>query len=529
MNQLFVEHTEELIMSHPLVMLVVDPENGQILHANYAAASFYGWSLDQLRSMKMDQLNILPEESLPEIIEFVRNPKRGSFALQHRMADGQIRDVEAYIVPTLWQQRPAMHSIIVDITSRKKTEAVLRVSEDRFRQFAQHLPVPLVYGNRGSGRNEFVNAQFVQTFGYTLDDVPTISAWWELAYPDEKYRSERMRIWENAAVSGKKCPINIEPREANVVCKNGESRLVIVSGTITDDGVLATFIDITEKRHDERLLMASYERKRKNDLLNDLIHHDAPPEKLLSACERMLGSRVKGPCNCFLLVMATYKDKPRKYWLEQRDVYQPLVDSIADVLSNEATIVWESADGLGILRFGDELANTRKIDQIKQAEEILQAIVFHEPEFDGAIGVADRAGNLSELGMRYRQAVVSVQSGPKIWSERKIFHYHDIGLLQFLPYISDQNQLDSYIERTLGPVLHHDKNKKMKLLPTLEGIMLSTNLKSAANTLSIHYKTLMVRKRQLESIFGSDLDDIDVRTTLSSAIKLMKLRAGSEE
>jgi sugar diacid utilization regulator len=218
--------------------------------------------------------------------------------------------------------------------------------------------------------------------------------------------------------------------------------------------------------------------------------------------------------------MSTYKEKPRKYWLEQREIYQPLVDSIADVLSNEATIVWESADGLGILRFGDELANTRKIDQIKQAEELLQTIVRHKPEFDGAIGVADRAENLSELGMRYRQAVVSAQSGPQIWPRRKIFHYH---------YISDQKQLDSYIERTLGPVLHHDKNKKMKLLPTLEGIMLSANLKSAANMLSIHYKTLMVRKRQLEQIFGTDLNDIDVRITLSSAIKLMKLRAGSDE
>ena len=103
--------------------------------------------------------------------------------------------------------------------------------------------------------------------------------------------------------------------------------------------------------------------------------------------------------------------------------------------------------------------------------------------------------------MCYRQAVVSVQSGKKIWPERKIFHYLDIGLLQFLPYIHDQKQLDSFIERTLGPVLHYDKNKKVKLMPTLGGILLSDNLKSAANTLAIHYKTLIFRKRQLERIF----------------------------
>ena len=78
-------------------------------------------------------------------------------------------------------------------------------------------------------------------------------------------------------------------------------------------------------------------------------------------------------------------------------------------------------------------------------------------------------------------------------------------------------------------MLHYDKNKKVKLMPTLGGILLSDNLKSAANTLAIHYKTLIFRKRQLERIFGMSLDDIDARITLSSAIKLMKLRAGPDE
>ena len=69
----------------------------------------------------------------------------------------------------------------------------------------------------------------------------------------------------------------------------------------------------------------------------------------------------------------------------------------------------------------------------------------------------------------------------------------------------------------------------MKLLPTLEGILLSANLKSAANLLLIHYKTLIVRKRQLEQIFGVDLDDIDVRISLSTAIRLRKLRAAADD
>jgi PAS domain S-box-containing protein len=525
---IFAEQSEDMIRHHPLAMLVVNPDDGQILHANSAAVHFYGWSVEKLLAMKMIQLDLLSEKSLREIMALVQDQQPRSFQSQHRMADGQIRTVEVHIVPAPWNQRPAMYSIIVDITGQKKTEAALRASEDRFRQFAQHLPVPLVYGNQSSGRNEFVNTQFVQTFGYALEDVPTMSKWWNLAYPDKKYRRVRMGIWKKAMVAGKECPIRIEPREAKITCKSGEMRLFIVSGAIMDEGFLATFIDITEQRQDERLLMASYERKRKNDLLNDLIQHDAPSGKVLSACERTLGNRVKGSFNCYLLVMNTYKGKARKYWLDRRDVYQPLLDSIVDALENERTIAWESTDGLGILRFGDELANPRKIDQVKQAEEILQTVERYEPEFDGAIGIAERAGSLSEIGSYYRQAVVSAHSGRKIWPQRKIFHYHDIGILQLYPYLNDKKQVNNYIERTLGPVLQYDEHRKVKLLPTLECILLSDNLKSAAGRLSIHYKTLLFRKRHLEQILTVDLDDLDVRISVGSAIKMMKLGAEKE-
>jgi sugar diacid utilization regulator len=275
--------------------------------------------------------------------------------------------------------------------------------------------------------------------------------------------------------------------------------------------------------------MATYERKRKNDLLNDLIRKESPSKEEVFACKRMLGNRVKECCECYLVVMSSYNGRSRKYWLERRDVYQPLLDSFVDALEDDRTIAWESLNGLGILRFSEETASRGKAQQVKQAEEIMQTILRLDPGFDASIGISGRARSLSELNMCYRQAAVSVQSGKKIWRQRRIFHYHDIGLLQLLPYINDPKQLDNYIERTLDPVLRYDKKKKVKLLPTLESIMLSDNLKSAAGVLMIHYKTLMVRKQRLERLLGVSLDDIDARISLSIAIKLMKLREHKDE
>ena len=40
-------------------MLIIDPDNGEIVDANPAAVNFYGWSKEKLISMKISDINIL--------------------------------------------------------------------------------------------------------------------------------------------------------------------------------------------------------------------------------------------------------------------------------------------------------------------------------------------------------------------------------------------------------------------------------------------------------------------------------------
>jgi PAS domain-containing protein len=46
------------------VMLVIDPESGQIREANQAAAEFYGYSMNQLQGMKIQEINALDPEDV---------------------------------------------------------------------------------------------------------------------------------------------------------------------------------------------------------------------------------------------------------------------------------------------------------------------------------------------------------------------------------------------------------------------------------------------------------------------------------
>jgi PAS domain S-box-containing protein len=140
-----------------------------------------------------------------------------------------------------------LFGIARDITGRKRAEMALISSEERFRWFFMLSPIPLNIVNMESSTMA-VNNQFISTFGYTLEDMPTLAEWWLLAYPDPEYRYSMMDNWNSSLQGMKKRNIASEPIEAHVTCKDGGVRTVIISRILIGNEVLSTFVDITELR-----------------------------------------------------------------------------------------------------------------------------------------------------------------------------------------------------------------------------------------------------------------------------------------
>ncbi len=92
------EFYRALFKNNHAVMLLINPETGDIIDANPAACSFYGYDQDELLSMKIWDINILPKDQLSE--EWVA-PSRAPqlFPFSHRLATGETRDVEVYSGP----------------------------------------------------------------------------------------------------------------------------------------------------------------------------------------------------------------------------------------------------------------------------------------------------------------------------------------------------------------------------------------------------------------------------------------------
>ncbi len=108
------------------VKLLIDPSDARIVDANMAAAELYGWSLDELRTMRITDLNTLDPEVVREELGRARTVSRGFFRFEHRTARGELRHVEVHASPVTLEGRDLILSIVHDVTERDAFEEQLR-------------------------------------------------------------------------------------------------------------------------------------------------------------------------------------------------------------------------------------------------------------------------------------------------------------------------------------------------------------------------------------------------------------------
>ena len=137
-------------------------------------------------------------------------------------------------------------SITRDISERKQAEEYLRESEQNLRTLMDFMPAGVWwYDNDDS--IEYLNRCFVEQFGYTLEEIPTIGDWMLRAYPDPEYR-ERYVDARNASIAqARSGGTTVPPREAKITSKDGSLRHVIINTRFALGRTVEIFTDITER------------------------------------------------------------------------------------------------------------------------------------------------------------------------------------------------------------------------------------------------------------------------------------------
>jgi diguanylate cyclase (GGDEF)-like protein/PAS domain S-box-containing protein len=155
----------QMFENNRAVQLLLDPESGRIVDANVAAAEFYGWDIDTLRTMFVWQINTLDEAGLRAEMANAAQQRRSYFHFTHRLASGDVRDVEVHSGPLEADNRTLLYSIIHDVTERKRAEEALLLSEEKYRNIVDYASVG-IYRSRPDGTLLMANPALARILGY---------------------------------------------------------------------------------------------------------------------------------------------------------------------------------------------------------------------------------------------------------------------------------------------------------------------------------------------------------------------------
>lgn len=144
------------------------------------------------------------------------------------------------------------HQLERKMDSLTKVNRDLAESEQQFRHFIMECPVPIAI-NGPNGSIDLLNTRFVATFGYTLDDISTLDAWWQRAYPDPEYREHvRLRWQKDVDTALASDGVIHSSEEYRVTCKDGTTRFTQIHAAPVSGKLVVVLKDFTERIQAER-------------------------------------------------------------------------------------------------------------------------------------------------------------------------------------------------------------------------------------------------------------------------------------
>lgn len=244
------------------VTLLVDPGSGSLIDANPAACVFYGYGIDEIKRMNISSINTLSGDEIFVEMSRAATESLNQFYFKHRLASGEVRDVEVHSTPIDLHGRKVLYSIIHDITERRRAEEALRESERKFHAVFDQA-FQFIGLMKPDGTMIEVNQTALDFAGLEHSDVVGRPFWETMWWTTSEEAQARLKSAISMAAKGE-----FTRYEADIVGKGNKVATVDFSlKPVRDDlGRVVLIIpegcDITERKEIEKSLRESERRFR---------------------------------------------------------------------------------------------------------------------------------------------------------------------------------------------------------------------------------------------------------------------------
>ncbi len=158
--------------NNPQPMWIYDIDTLDFLEVNEAAIKHYGYTQKEFLSMNLREI-FTSEEDLIQVksLDTPLHKSNKANEFTHKKKNGDVISVETLSHAIIFNQRNARHVLINDITERKKSEAALRASEERFRTLLDNVSNISVQGYSPDGTVKYWNKASETLYQYTRDEA----------------------------------------------------------------------------------------------------------------------------------------------------------------------------------------------------------------------------------------------------------------------------------------------------------------------------------------------------------------------
>ena len=231
-----------------VAMLLIDPADGAIVDVNAAASSFYGYDARQMRTMRLQDIDEAPAEKIRRDLALAATNQRQQVEFRHRLANGEVRDVEVHLGAMPWNGRPLLYAFVHDVTERQRLQRALVERDAEQRAMLDNHVIGICKVRDRTF--EWANPACEQMLGYGPGELEGLST--RVAYPSDAAYEAFGALAYPPLINGQGVREEVE-----LVRKDGAPLWVDLSGALlpsNDGSAMWAMVDVSESHRNREEL-----------------------------------------------------------------------------------------------------------------------------------------------------------------------------------------------------------------------------------------------------------------------------------
>lgn len=385
----------KIFESNPVAMTISEIKPNLIKYANTLFCTYFGYTKSEVIDHTAKELNLISpkeKERLGSVIQNLLNENRSiqelekvpveeaeklltqlnqsnplnGFEAQYTRKNGEtFFAIVSYEIISIGDKKYTI-TCYQDITERKKAEAAMHESEEKYLKIFDNNPIPMTFGEIGTNKINYANNHFYSSFGYSKEEViGHTSEELNLVSQEENERllpiilaslNESRSVEELKALSVEETLKLLEKLkqemfrngfEVKYTKKNGETFFALVFYEIIEIGnknySITCYKDISERKKVELELKKSNEEK----AISELALHNAEKEKIKAEVVAISAEKAMNAKQQFLANMSHEIRTPMNSIIGFTKVM--LKSNLSEKQKEYLTAIKVSGDGLIVL------------------------------------------------------------------------------------------------------------------------------------------------------------------------------------